>query len=68
VKRSGRAGWILSISKVLRKPVKEYRGMFLHVTADMQMIQKGKKLQTDTIMSTNTLIWFWMRLKPSWKY
>ena len=36
----------LIISKILRKPVKEYRSMFPHVTAAIQMIQKGKKLRT----------------------
>lgn len=34
------------MSEVLRKPVNEYRSIFPHVVAAMQMIQKGKKLST----------------------
>lgn len=35
----------LVVSKVLRKPVNEYRSMFPHVVAAMQMVQKGKRLR-----------------------
>ncbi|MFQ5999079.1 MAG: DNA polymerase domain-containing protein, partial [Candidatus Bathyarchaeia archaeon] len=35
----------LVISKILRKPVNEYRSMFPHVSAAMNMVQRGKKLR-----------------------
>jgi len=35
----------LVVSKVLRKPVNEYRSMFPHVVAAMQMVQKGKRMR-----------------------
>ncbi len=36
----------LVVSKLLRKPVTEYKSLFPHVVAAIQMMQKGKKLKS----------------------
>jgi len=41
----------LVVSKVLRKAVNEYRSMFPHVVAAIQMIQKGKKLKNGEVIN-----------------
>jgi DNA polymerase elongation subunit (family B) len=47
----GKIAWKkLIVSKVLRKPVKEYKSALPHVIAALQLIQKGKKVKTGEVI------------------